>query len=586
MENYTSASVPAANRVVIDPVTRIEGHMRVELEADDGVIKNAWTSTTQYRGIETIACNRDPRDVWAFVERICGVCTGTHALASIAAVEDALQYPVPKQAQLIRLLMSGALGIQDHVIHFYQLHAFDWVDVLSALEADPRDAAKLAQSLSDWPESSAAYFADVQKKIKESIAYGQYSIFANGYWGHPAYKLPPAANLMAVAHYLQALLWQRDMIKIHTIFGGKNPHPNFLVGGMACAINMENDQTISQYAISYVQQLIDSCHAFIHKVYYPDVCAIAGFYKDYFHIGASNPNVFCTGDPGSITTGAPDGKGMMIKPGVLLDGDYKTVVPFDQSKIEEFVTSAWYTYTEGQNAGLAPYEGETNPNYTGPKPPYTWLSDRPQYTWVKAPRYDGRAMAVGPNARMMLGYAQGAAPVVERANALFDRLGLPHDNGLFNSTYGRTYGRALDAVINVDLMVEEMKDFVNRIKNGETATFNPDKWEPSTWPAKCKGVGWTEAPRGSLSHWVRIENGTVVNYQAVVPSTWNSSGRDPQGQMGPYEYSLGHSGRHPLLIPDQPVEPLRTVHSYDPCQSCAVHLFDDTGTPLASHQAP
>ena len=585
MNDYTSASVPKENRVVIDPVTRIEGHLRVELEARDGVIKNAWTSTTQYRGIEVIACNRDPRDVWAFVERICGVCTGTHAIAAIAAVEDALQYPVPIQAQLIRDLVSGALGIQDHVIHFYQLHAFDWVDVVDALKADPRETAKLAQSISDWPMSSVEYFAGVQKKIKESIAYGQYSIFTNGYWGHPAYKLPPEANLMAVAHYLQALHWQRDMIKIHTIFGGKNPHPNFLVGGMACAINMENDQTINQYAISTIQQLIDTCHSFIHKVYYPDVCAIAGFYKDYFRIGAANPNVFATGDPSEINTGAPAGKGM-IKPGVLLGGDYKTVIPFDQDKIAEFVTSAWYEYTEGRNAGLAPYDGQTKADYNGPQPPYTWISDRPQYTWVKAPRYDGHAMSVGPNARMMLGYAQGAAPIVERANELFDRLGLPRENGLFNSTYGRTYGRALDAMINVDMMVEQMKSFVRRIKNGDTATFNPAKWEPATWPKKCKGVGWVEAPRGSLSHWVRIENETVANYQCVVPSTWNSSGRDAEGQMGPYEYSLAHTGEHPLVDPAQPIEPLRTVHSYDPCQSCAVHLHDETGSPLFTHQDP
>ncbi len=352
MSNYTSADVPESSRVVIDPVTRIEGHLRVEMEAGDGVIKNAWTSTTQYRGIEVIACKRDPRDVWAFVERICGVCTGTHAIAALAAVEDALQYPVPVQARLMRDLVSGALGIQDHVIHFYQLQAMDWVDVMSALKADPAETAAIAKSLSDWPLSSAAYFAGVQKKLKDSIAYGQYSIFTNGYWGHPAYKLPPEVNLLGVAHYLQALVWQRDMIKIHTILGGKNPHPNFLVGGMACAINMNNDQAINQFSLSYLKQLVQTCHDFIHKVYYPDIVAIAGFYKDYAHIGASNPNFFCTGAPSEINTGAPAGKGM-IKPGVLLNGDYRNVLPFDQDKIREFVTSSWYRYTEGRDAGLA-----------------------------------------------------------------------------------------------------------------------------------------------------------------------------------------------------------------------------------------
>ncbi len=585
MNSKTSENVEPSRRVVVDPVTRIEGHLRLELEAADGVIKDAWVSTTQYRGIETIACNRDPRDVWAFVERICGVCTGSHAVASILAVEDALDYKVPVQARLIRDLVNGALGIQDHVIHFYQLHALDWVDVVSALKADPAEAAKLAQKLSDWPMSSVEYFTGVQKKLKESIAYGQYSIFTNGYWGHPAYKLPPEANLMAVGHYLQALTWQRDMIKIHTIFGGKNPHPNFLVGGMACAINMDNYQTVNQYAISLVKQLIDLSHDFIHKVYYPDVMAIGSFYKDYFHIGASNPNVFCTGDPASSCSGKPKGDGL-IKPGVLLRGDYKNVIDFDQDKIAEFISSGWYTYTQGDNVGLDPYSGETNPKYTGPTPPYEWLSDRQKYTWTKAPRYDGFAMATGPNARMMLGYAQGVPNIVERVHAMFDQLGLPHDNGLLNSTMGRTYGRALDAMITVDKMVAQFDEFVARIKAGDTTTFNQEKWEPDSWPRKCKGVGWVEAPRGSLSHWVHIENKTVTNYQCVVPSTWNSSGRDPEGQMGPYEYSLGHSGRHPLVDPSQPLEALRTVHSYDPCQSCAVHLFDERGNAISTHQDP
>ncbi|MDO4410925.1 MAG: nickel-dependent hydrogenase large subunit [Akkermansia sp.] len=585
MSSYTSANVPESKRVVIDPVTRIEGHLRLEIEAGDGVIQNAWTSTTQYRGIELIACKRDPRDVWAFVERICGVCTGTHAIAALAAVEDALQYPVPVQARLMRDLISGALGIQDHVIHFYQLQALDWVDVVSALKADPHETSKLAQSLSDWPLSSAGYFANVQKKLKDSIANGQYSIFTNGYWGHPAYKLPPEVNLLAVAHYLQALVWQRDMIKIHTILGGKNPHPHFLVGGMACSINLDNDQAINQYSISHLKQLVKSSHDFIHKVYYPDVVAIAGFYKDYASIGASNPNLFCTGDPGEINTGVPAGKGM-IKPGVLLNGDYHTVHDFDQDKIKEFVTSAWYTYGTKEDIGLAPYDGQNMIDYTGPKPPYKWLSDNDKYTWVKAPRYDGHAMAVGPNARMMIGYAQGVAPIVERVNAACDQWGLPRDNAFMNSTLGRVYGRALDALINVDMMVSQLDEMVDRIRHGETSTFNPDKWEPSTWPSSCKGVGWVEAPRGSLSHWVRIENGQTINYQAVVPSTWNSSGRDAQGQMGPFEYSLAHGGNHPLIDPSRPVEPLRTIHSYDPCQSCAVHLFDVAGNPIITRQDP
>lgn len=579
----TSVDVSPAERVVVDPVCRIEGHLRLELQAADQVIKNAWISTTQYRGIETIACNRDPRDVWAFVERICGVCTGSHAAASILAVEDALQYPIPIQAKLIRDLMNGALQLHDHVVHFYQLEVLDWVDVVSALKGDPAEAAKIAQSLSDWPESSVEYFAGVKKTLEESVAYGQLSIFTNGYWGHPAYKLPPSVNLMAIGHYLQALSWQRDVVKIHTIFGGKNPHPNWLVGGMACAINMDNYQTINQYAISTIYQILKRSHDFVNKVYYTDAIAIASFYKDYFHIGASNPNFFCTAGPAQSCSGKPTGEGHEIKPGVLLDGKYMDVKPFDQDLIEEFVTSAWYDYTVGNDVGLKPYDGQTNPAYTGPMPPYNWLSENPKYTWVKAPRYDGHAMAVGPNARMMIGYAQGVPAVVERMNAALDKLGLPHGNGLMNSTMGRTYCRALEAVITCDNMIKQMDELVTRIKAGQTTTFNPEKWEKDTWPSECKGVGWVEAPRGTLSHWTRIKDGLVSNYQCVVPSTWNSSGRDPQGQMGPFEYSLAASGKHPLVIPSQPLEPLRTIHSYDPCQSCAVHLFDELGAEYSTH---
>ncbi len=584
MSNYTSAHVPESRRVVIDPVTRIEGHLRIELEAGEGVINNAWTSTTQYRGIETIACRRDPRDVWAFVERICGVCTGTHAIASITAVEDALDYPPPVIARLMRALVSGALTIHDHVVHFYQLQAMDWVDVVAALKADPMETAKIAQSLSDWPMASVAYFSGVQEKLKASLEHGQYSVFTNGYWGHPAYRLPPELNLLGVAHYLQALLWQRDMIKIHTILGGKNPHPNFLVGGMACAVNVENVQAINGFSLNHLSRLVQSSRDFIHGVYYPDVLAIAGYYKDYAVIGASTPNLFCIGAPGEICAGAPQGRGL-IKPGVFLNGDYKTVREFNQDKIREFVTSAWYDYAEGKEAGLHPFDGQTNVDYNGPKPPYKWLSDKEQYTWVKAPRYDGYPMSVGPNARMMMGYAQGVTCITERIDAACDALGIPRDNAWLNSTLGRIYARALDALINVDMMAEQLDELSRRIRNGESSVFNPAKWDPVTWPRSCRGVGWVEAPRGALSHWVRIEDGLTANYQAVVPSTWNASGRDGKGQLGPYEYSLA-VGNHPLADPTRPVEPLRTIHSFDPCQSCAVHLFNAEGEALSSAHDP
>jgi hydrogenase large subunit len=567
-------------RIVIDPITRIEGHLRIELEAGDGVIANAWACTTQYRGIEVVMKNRDPRDAWAFAQRICGVCTAVHALGSILAVEDALGYPVPRQAQVIRELISLMQILQDHVIHFYHLQALDWVDVVSVLAADPAEAAKLQSAISPgWPNNSAAYFAAVQQKIKNSVAGGQYSIFTNGYWGHAAYQLPPAANLLAVAHYLEALEWQRDVIKLQTIFGGKNPHPNFLVGGMACAINLDANLTINQLTLDELTRLVDRAVTFVEQVYYPDTLAIASYYPDWFRLGASNPNLMAVGAAGTLLGGTPQPTGA-IQAGLLLHGDYRTVVPFDQSKISEFITSAWYTYPQGDNAGLQPWEGVTEARYTGPPPPFEWLSSHDRYTWTKTPRYDGHAVAVGPNARVMLAYAQGAPEMVGLVDDALGRLRLPRDPGLLNSTLGRIFSRAVESVTAARRLRVALAQFVERIKGGEVTTFNAAKWEPSSWPRSCRGVGWVEAPRGTLSHWVVIENGAISNYQAVVPSTWNSSGRDAQGQLGPYEYALAHGGAHPLADPNKPLEVLRTIHSFDPCQSCAVQIMDAVGTEI------
>jgi hydrogenase large subunit len=465
--------------------------------------------------------------------------------------------------------------VQDHVIHFYHLHALDWVDVTSALKADPARTAALAGSISDWPTNSTARFADVQKRIRDSISGGQLSIFANGYWGHPAYRLPPEANLMAVAHYLEALEWQRDVIRLQTIFGGKNPHPNFLVGGMACAINMDNQITINAVSLAQISGMIQRARDFVEKVYYPDVMAIAAHYREYADIGAASPNLMSVGDCGYSCSGPPNGT---VKPGVLTDGDYGTLRPFDLNRIAEFVTSSWYAYLDGDAKGLHPWQGETTPRYRGPKPPYQFLSDNQKYTWCKAPRYDGKAMQVGPNARLMVAHAQGHEATVALVDHALHHLGLKP--GQLNSTLGRTLCRALESVAVARRMPDTYNSLVEGIKNGDLSTFNKDKWEPDSWPKSAQGVGFMEAARGTLSHWVQIENGRISRYECVVPSTWNSSGRDPQGQTGPYEHALAGNGRHPLQDPHKPLEVLRTIHSFDPCQSCAVHLCDVTGAPL------
>ena len=563
-----------SERVVIDPVTRIEGHLRIELTTTGGKIDEAWSETTQFKGIELVVKDRDPRDAWAFVQRICGVCTAVHAVASIRAVEDALQYPVPKQADLIRNLVLGSQMVQDHVIHFYHLQALDFVNVIGASKADPAAAAAIASSIEPkYDLNSVARFTEVRDQVQKIVASGQHSIFTNGYWNHPGYKLPPEVDLIGVSHYLDALTFQRHMIQINTIFGGKNPHPNFLVGGMAAPINMNNEITINQVKLDKIQGMVEQSLAFAEDVYLPDVLAILSAYSEYAKIGVSSPNFLALGKAGWNGSGYPENSG--FKPGALLDGKLQ-VVDFDMAKVEEFVTSGWYEYAGGDDKGLQPWDGQTNPKYTGPKPPYEWLADNERYTWSKAPRYDGRAVQVGPMPRILMAYVQKDAETVEMVDPILRQLKLTPDD--LNSTAGRILCRAVESVILARQMKGWFDEFVANIKSGDVTTFNPDKWEPTTWPSSSKGVGFAEVGRGTLSHWVHIDDGKISNYQAVVPSTWNGSGR-ALGQRGPYEEAL--SNGHPLVDPKAPLEALRTIHSFDPCQSCGIHVLDASGAELA-----
>jgi hydrogenase large subunit len=561
----------AATRVVVDPITRIEGHLRIEAQADKGRITNAWATSTQFRGIEIIMQGRDPRDAWAFTQRICGVCTVVHAVASCRAVEDALGIQIPPNANLIRNLVHGMQFVQDHVIHFYHLHALDWVDVTSALKADPAATARLAASLSPWPNNSATWFREVKERVAKFVASGQLGIFTNGYWGHPAYKLPPEANLMAVAHYLEALEWQRDVIRLHAIFGGKNPHPNFLVGGMASAINLDGTATINAERLTDIRDMITRAQRFVEQVYFPDLIAIASFYKDWAAIGGGVKNYLSVGE-------FPEGNvnefdKLYLPRGIILDRDLSTVHPFDPAKIREFITSSWYEYEQGDTTGLHPYEGETKPKYDGPPTPWKYLQDEKKYSWLKSPRYDGLPMEVGPLARMLVAYASGH----EEARALIgDVLGkLDVGPAALYSTLGRTAARGIETVLLARRMNTWYDAFVNRIKSGDTQTFTKDKWEPESWPAQAQGYGYLDAPRGALGHWVQIENGHISRYQCVVPSTWNAGPRDPQGIAGPYEAAL--TDNHPLVDPERPIEILRTIHSFDPCMACGVHVLDASG---------
>jgi len=574
-----------AERVVVDPITRIEGHLRIEAETDSaGAITQAYSSGTMVRGIEIILKGRDPREAWAFAQRICGVCTLVHGVASVRAVEDALDYTIPPNAQLIRNLMIAAQHVHDHVMHFYHLHALDWVDVVSALKADPKATSELQQSISSHANSSPGYFRQVQKKVREFVESGQLGIFANGFWGHPEYKLPPEANLMALAHYLEALDWQRDVVRLHAIFGGKNPHPNFLVGGAPSPISAGPASAgaastgVNIVTLDEVRRIIQSMQTFIEQVYLPDTLAIAGFYKDWFRRGEGVGNFLTVGD--FPEEGMDDPSSWFIPSGAIVNRDLSTIEPVDLNdpeQVQEFVSRAWYDYDGGKNVGLHPYDGETKLSYTGPPPPYKQLNVEESYSWLKSPRWRGKPMEVGPLARLAMLHATGHEPTKALADSALRQLDLPLE-AIF-STMGRTAARTIESKLFADQMELWLDNLIANIKDGDQRVHNTAKWDPSTWPSVARGVGFMEAPRGALAHWIVIKDGVIDNYQAVVPSTWNAGPRDAEGGIGPYEAALMDA--HTLHDPDKPLEIQRTVHSFDPCIACAVHVTDPNGNKRA-----
>jgi hydrogenase large subunit len=567
-----------SQRIVVDPVTRIEGHLRIEAEIRDGKIEEAYSSGTMVRLIEEILKGRDPRDAWAFVGRVCGVCTSIHSLASVRAVEDALDIVIPPNAEMVRNIMFCTQTIHDHVVHFYHLHALDWVDVISALKADPKKASELAQTISSWPKSSPGYFSDLQKRLTKFVDSGQLGIFANGYWGHPAYKLPPELNLICVAHYLEALEWQKEISKVHAIFGGKNPHPNFLVGGMACSISLDDVSGINAERLAYVEQLLKQAKQFVEQVYIPDLMAIAPYYLDWGGIGGGVGNFLVYGELSTTTYREPGN--FKFPGGVILEKDLSRIHEVDlrdDSEVQEFIGHSWYEYSEGDGAGLHPWKGETKLKYTGPKPPFKHLNIEEKYSYLKTPRWKGHAMEVGPLARVLVGYASGKPEFKESVDRLLHTLGVPA-SALF-STLGRTAARGIETQLVADWALSFYDQLISNIKGGDTRMANMEKFKPETWPAKAIGVGHVEAPRGALAHWIVIENQKIANYQLVVPTTWNASPRDKNGKLSAYESALKGT---PVADVNQPLEILRTVHSFDPCLACAVHLYDEEGKQVSS----
>jgi len=578
----------SGKRVVVDPVTRIEGHMRCEVNVDsNNIIRNAVSTGTMWRGLEVILKGRDPRDAWAFTQRICGVCTGTHALTSVRAVEDALQIQIPENANSIRNIMQLTLQAQDHLVHFYHLHALDWINPINALKANPKATSELQQKVSPHhAKSSPGYFRDVQNRLKKFVENGQLGPFKNGYWTNPAYLLPPEADLMAVTHYLEALDFQKDIMKIRAIFGGKDPHPNWLVGGVPCAINIDGIGSvgaINMTSLNQVSSIIDQTQAFIDNVYIPDLLAIAQFYKGWLYGGGlAGSNVMAYGD---IPDKANDYStaNLMMPRGAIINGNLKEVHDIDlrnPDEIQEFVPHSWYKYPGGVK-GLHPWDGITEADYElgsktkGSRTNIQEIDESAKYSWIKAPRWKGHAMEVGPLARYIIGYAKGDKEITEQLNFVLKTLDVPV-SALF-STLGRTAARGLEAQWAAQKMRYFMDKMIANIKAGDSATANTDKWEPATWPQEAKGVGFTEAPRGALGHWIKIKDTRIDNYQCVVPTTWNGSPRDEAGNIGAFEASLLNTK---VERPQEPVEILRTLHSFDPCLACSTHIMSEEGEEL------
>ncbi|MET0010528.1 MAG: nickel-dependent hydrogenase large subunit, partial [Candidatus Thiodiazotropha sp. 6PLUC4] len=576
-------------RVVVDPVTRIEGHMRCEVNVDEeNIIRNAVSTGTMWRGLEVILKGRDPRDAWAFTQRICGVCTGTHALTSVRAVEDALKIEIPENANSIRNIMQLTLQAHDHLVHFYHLHALDWVNPVNALKADPKATSELQQKVSPkHAKSSPGYFRDIQNRLKKFVESGQLGPFKNGYWDNPAYLLPPEADLMAVTHYLEALDFQKEIMKIRTIFGGKDPHPNWLVGGVPCPINLDGVGSVgalNMVNLNQISSIIDSTREFIKNVYIPDILAVGQFYKGWLYGGGlSSTNVLSYGD---IPDRANDysAANLMMPRGAILNGNLKEVHEVDlrnPDEIQEYVPHSWYNYPDGVK-GLHPWDGITEPNFQlgpnskGTKTNIEQIDEDAKYSWIKAPRWRGHAMEVGPLARYIIGYAKGHEEITEQINFVLKTLDVPV-TALF-STLGRTAARGLEADWAADKMRYFMDKLMANIKAGDSSTANVDNWDPETWPKEAKGVGFSEAPRGALGHWIKIKDTRIDNYQCVVPTTWNGSPRDSEGNIGAFEASLMNTK---VERADQPVEILRTLHSFDPCLACSTHVMSEEGKELA-----
>jgi len=556
-----------SERIVVDPITRIEGHLRIEAALNEqGVIGQAYSSGTAFRGIELIMRGRDPRDLGLFTQRICGVCTYQHYERSIEAVERAYGVQIPPNARLVRNLLWSAQVLHDHVVHFYQLHGVDWFDIVSALGASPARAVRVAHQYHANPyNASESHYGLVAQRLGKFVQSGQLGPFAGAYWGHPAYKLTPEENLIMASHYLDALAVQRVLSQMQAIFGAKTPHPQSLVvGGVTSVRDALSAERIAQYMF-----ILKQVQDFVDRAYLPDLVMMGTRYKDEA----------LRGDGGGLRNyksvgGLPldekawEERQFYFSRGLVVNRDLTKVLPIDHQKIVEEVAHSWYSY-EGQQTGLHPFEGQTNPQYTGLEANGR-LKVEGKYSWLKSPRYDGMPVEVGPLARFIVAYAARREPVQKLMDGYTSRIGAPFS--FWYSTLGRTVARGLESKLLADYLPTLINDLVANVSRGDERFFTAHA------PKDGDGFSMSEVPRGSLSHWVRVRNGRIENFQAVVPSTWNASPRDSKGQVGAYEAAL--IGQR-LADPQKPLEILRTIHSFDPCLACAVHLLDPKGQELA-----
>ena len=565
--------------LVVDPITRIEGHLRIEAILDENnVITDAYSSSTMFRGIEEILKGRDPRDCGLLAMRICGVCTGTHYQRSIEAVENAFSVTIPKNARLVRNLIQGALYLHDHVVHFYHLHALDWVDITKALEADPKATVAEAQKWAGlsgqraWNASEDVYI-QVKDRVQKYIKQGRLGIFGNAYWGSEGFKLTPEQNLIGLSHYLDALELQRDLAKMMAIFGGKNPHPqSFVVGGVTCVQDIKNPARIAEF-----KQLLKRGRKFIKEAYLPDVYMAGTMYGEEALNGTGGGLGNYMSYGGFNLDDLPFYKSKKLFPaGIVKNKDLSKVYEVDEAKITEDVTHAWYK----GNTNLHPFDGVTEPNYTGfgkKENNIAYLDTQNKYSWIKSPLYNDERMEVGPLARMVVGFASNDELIKKYVTNFLTNANLPAT--VLFSTVGRTAARAIESELMADVMMDWVDELALNAANGDLSTWT--EFDFNTVAKDAKGIGLEEAPRGALGHWVKIKDGKVVNYQTVVPSTWNAAPRDYKGRMGAYEAAL--IGTKVANV-EQPLEILRTIHSFDPCIACAVHLIDTNGKELGVYK--